>query len=183
MKLLICDKDGTLTEPMTGKTFPDSPTDQKLIPRVADILKLYRQTGWTIAIATNQGGVAAGYKSLNEAIDELKFCLSLCYPCVSLGLLCPDAGNICWGVAAEGGPRETWRSPNWQHWQIPYKLQYRKPGPGMLIAAKELLNPFSNEGFEQVLFVGDQNTDQESAAAAGVNFMWSDQWLQQSIAA
>lgn len=55
-KLLILDKDGTLTKPASGGTFPQHPTDQVLLPGVAEAVAHYAQDGWTICIASNQGG-------------------------------------------------------------------------------------------------------------------------------
>jgi histidinol phosphatase-like enzyme len=57
-KLLILDKDGTLTRPKSGPTWVQHPEDQELIPGVAETLQRYRDDGWGMAIVTNQGGCA-----------------------------------------------------------------------------------------------------------------------------
>ncbi|HMA77901.1 MAG TPA: HAD family hydrolase, partial [Candidatus Paceibacterota bacterium] len=63
MKLAIFDKDGTLTTPASDAEFVQHPEDQILLPGVSEGVAAMAADGWTIAIASNQGGVAAGYKS------------------------------------------------------------------------------------------------------------------------
>jgi D-glycero-D-manno-heptose 1,7-bisphosphate phosphatase len=57
-KLIVFDKDGTLTQPISGNTFVQHPEDQQLRPGVAQKLEQLRAEGWTMAIASNQGGCA-----------------------------------------------------------------------------------------------------------------------------
>jgi histidinol phosphatase-like enzyme len=57
-KLIIFDKDGTLTEPISGGTFVQHPQDQRLRPGVAGKLEQLRSDGVMLAIASNQGGCA-----------------------------------------------------------------------------------------------------------------------------
>lgn len=81
-KLLICDKDGTLVNPASEAKFVDSPWDQKPIIGVKGKLENYALSGWDIAIASNQGGVAANHKSLESCILEMRFCLEL-FPAIA----------------------------------------------------------------------------------------------------
>lgn len=55
-KLLVLDKDGTLVRPKSGNTFVQHPEDQGLIEGVTEAIARYIADGWTIAIASNQGG-------------------------------------------------------------------------------------------------------------------------------
>lgn len=55
-KLLILDKDGTLVKPKSGKTFVQHPEDQELLHGVKEAIARYAADGWTMAIASNQGG-------------------------------------------------------------------------------------------------------------------------------
>jgi histidinol phosphatase-like enzyme len=55
-KLLVVDKDGTLVRPKSGNTFVQHPEDQELIEGVTEAIQRYVADGWTIAIASNQGG-------------------------------------------------------------------------------------------------------------------------------
>lgn len=56
MKLCVLDKDGTLIRPASGAKFPQTPTDQELLPGVKEAIDRMRADGWTFAIASNQGG-------------------------------------------------------------------------------------------------------------------------------
>lgn len=66
-KLIVFDKDGTLTEPISGQTFVRHPQDQKLRPGVAEKLQQLREECWLMAIASNQGGCAE-FEVLAESI-------------------------------------------------------------------------------------------------------------------
>ena len=56
MKLAVLDKDGTLTTPISGDKFSQSPQDQRLLPGVREAIDRLRSDGWSLAIASNQGG-------------------------------------------------------------------------------------------------------------------------------
>jgi histidinol phosphatase-like enzyme len=66
MKLLVLDKDGTLTRTKSGHIFVQHPEDQVLIDGVADAIAAYAADGWTMAIASNQGGCEKRYSKLYE---------------------------------------------------------------------------------------------------------------------
>jgi len=69
MKALLLDLDGTIRRPTSGK-FIEYPNDQEPIEGAIKAMEIYHQEGWTMIGITNQGGVAAGYKSLKSAIEE-----------------------------------------------------------------------------------------------------------------
>lgn len=69
-KLLILDKDGTLTKTISGEKFVQHPEDQKIIPGASKAVNYAKQQGYKIAIASNQGGVKAGFKTIEEALQE-----------------------------------------------------------------------------------------------------------------
>ena len=102
MKLCIFDKDGTLTTTKSGETFVQHPEDQILLPGVVEGITAMAADGWLFAIASNQGGVAAGYKSLDDAIREIRYCLSL-LPQIELGLFCPDKGETFFHTGVHEG--------------------------------------------------------------------------------
>jgi histidinol phosphatase-like enzyme len=76
-KLIIFDKDGTLTQPISGSTFVQHPHDQQLRPGVAQKLEQLRAEGVAMAISSNQGGcavfeiVTANLKSGMRLRDDL----------------------------------------------------------------------------------------------------------------
>lgn len=160
MKLLILDKDGTLVTTKSGETFVQHPQDQKLLPNVAEVLSEYASQGWTMAIASNQGGIESGYKTIDEAIAEMQYCLSM-LPMIDCAIFAPyyDA-RVAWRVWAD---RE--RLPD----EVYAVTKARKPGTGMLHLAASNCDAI----FINAAMVGDRPEDQLCAAAAGVQFQWA----------
>lgn len=176
-RLLILDKDGTLVKPKSGSQFVQRPEDQELLPGVAERVKEYAEAGWKIAIASNQGGVAAGYKTLESAIEEMQYCLKL-LPEIYLGLLCPDSGETFYRVR---------KLPFSSSFKVSsdntfeYITRFRKPDPGMLLYAllydvplKDHLSIDKRKNIS--LMVGDRPEDEEAAVNAGIPFMDAEQW-------
>lgn len=227
-KLLLLDKDGTLIKPASGAKFVQHPEDQELLPNVAEVIARYAAEGWTMAIASNQGGCAIQkckasdfpvgaywisggkpvkvirkvakddqivlhtayprhngkdfgvfyldsevdfqYKTLEDAITEMRHCLDL-LPQVDCAYFCPAFdGLTCHKVD---------RAPMWlNRIRQPYKAclhSFRKPEPGMLHLA--MVNHTGGSRFAEVLFVGDRDEDQGAAQAAGVEFMWANEFF------
>ena len=168
MKLLICDKDGTLVRTKSGQTFVQHPEDQELIEGVADAIARYVANGWAIAIASNQGGVAAGFKTLEDAIKETRYALKL------TGII---TAAIAHSDEKQGYGECVWLTSHYYETVTHTQLLFRKPNSGMI----DLLatNPYGNtlwRGDVEVLFVGDRPEDQGAAANAKVDFMWADEW-------
>lgn len=170
-KLLITGKDGVLVRPKSGAKFVQHPEDQILLPNVAETIDKYAADGWAMAIVSNQGGVEAGYKTLDDAIAEMRYCLGL-LPQIPFALFCPDfEGKVCWFVT-DFVSREEQDCVRFLHdKEIPLG-SYRKPGPGMLIAASN----YTRIRLQDCLMVGDRDEDQGAAKSAGVEFMWADEW-------
>lgn len=220
-KLLILDKDGTLVRPKSGNTFVQHPEDQEMIEGVAEAIARYIADGWTLAIASNQGGcsiqkckaadfpvgayyegskvvgkqilplgvvvlqipndqpsprlapdtiVEFQYKTLNDAIAEMRYALKLILSKVKWSdqipeleaSFCPDSGKSCYTITLtetrvtdEGG----------------YSGEYRKPGGGMLARKVHWANQYSRK-----LMIGDRPEDEQAAQAAGFDFMWAEDW-------
>jgi D-glycero-D-manno-heptose 1,7-bisphosphate phosphatase len=176
LRVAIFDKDYTLVAPVSGGRYVKSFDDQKLLPGVEDGLVQMYEAGWHFAIASNQGGVAAGRKSLAQVIAEMRFCLSLLPVPVNEAFFCPDyAGEECFMVTRdEAHPVIVPIS------SPPYKIcildglkddvigQCRKPKPGMLLMAKRYAF--------QSIFVGDRPEDYDAAVAARVPFISAEDW-------
>ena len=168
MKLLILDKDGTLTTTASGETFVQHPEDQVLLPGVAEALQRYQDEGWKVAIASNQGGVAAGHKSLDEAVAEMRYCITLLPSKVPFSFLCPDfQGEECWML--DGAELIALHGVDVN---LSFEKSFRKPSPGMIFAARAM----QLREVLKTLFVGDRPEDQQTAANAGVQFMWAEEW-------
>lgn len=169
MKLLLLDLDNTIREPKSGAKFINKPDDQKLIDGVEDAIAHYKD--WTIVGITNQGGVAAGHKSLEDAIAEQQYTLELLFQMVCI-LFCPDyEGKDCWVIQRD------YREPF-----VISKLgeNFRKPGDGMLKYAKHwawnYCGGYATDPIEDILMVGDRPEDEQAALAASIPFMWAEEW-------
>lgn len=139
-RLLLVDCDGTIREPMSGKIFIENPFDQKIIEGADTALSWYQDKGWEIVGVSNQGGVAAGHKSLEDAIREQKYTLEL-FPQVDSILICPDfKGEYCWWIQSGEATFAVHLDAGYGTSNSGKGLNglYRKPNPGMLIAAMRM---------------------------------------------
>lgn len=192
-KLAILDKDGTLTDPASGEKFVQHPQDQVLLPGVKEAVEKLVADGYTLVIASNQGGVAAGHKSLDDAISEMYYCLSL-LPEISHAFFCPDfEGKNLWScpklsqiyvkdtsngttyfqVGADGlpmMPEATLVSENKNFTYHQLRGRFRKPGPGMLLSAQIWA------GATDCRMIGDRPEDSQAAEAAGIPFLDAAKW-------
>lgn len=175
MRLCILDKDGTIVRPKSGQTFVQSPEDQELIPGVTDAIAKLVAEGFTLAISSNQGGVAAGHKSLDNAIREMRYCLNLLEMDIQ-ALFCPDfEGEKCFDV----------RQDNFEIVHVDRRRHrfvrelsgtFRKPGSGMV---RYLLWYWGDDGLlppKDCLFIGDREEDAKCAAGAGIRFLNAVEW-------
>lgn len=172
-KLLLVDCDGTIRETASGEQFISHPLDQRIIPGADKALAHYHNEGWIIMGITNQGGVAAGHKSLEDALAEQKYTLKL-LPTIESILFCPDfEGNVLHRVTK--GKTQDYKRADFPHPNIQGELypSFRKPGSGMILFAIDCLSSYP----DSVLVVGDRPEDDGAAAAANVNFVWADEWL------
>lgn len=98
-KLLLTDCDGTIRKPKSRTKFIQHPHDQKIIKGADQAIAHYAQQGYTIMGITNQGGVAKGYKTLTECVEEQEYTLEL-LPQLERILFCPDfEGMVCHEVS------------------------------------------------------------------------------------
>jgi D-glycero-D-manno-heptose 1,7-bisphosphate phosphatase len=149
--LYIFDKDGTLIAPLPGRP-ANSPEEQIVMDGVLEKLEELRQEGHTLAIASNQGGVAFGYMSAAEAVAVMRDAAT-------------KTGIMYWSVCPH--------HPDGTIERLSKDCYRRKPNPGMLKGLME------NTGFPKALtvFVGDQESDRQAAEAAGVEFRWADEFF------
>lgn len=167
--LLLVDLDGTVRKPISDNVFIQHPEDQQIIPEAALALDHYYKEGWTILGITNQGGVAAGKKSPQDALREQQITLQLCEP-LSAIIFCPDfEGEMRLDVMR---PDRLPSQGNIEELHSRFKGQYRKPGPGMLLYAIAWLNADK----ANTLYTGDRQEDFDAAANAGINFLWVQDW-------
>jgi D-glycero-D-manno-heptose 1,7-bisphosphate phosphatase len=171
-RILCLDLDGTVRRSKSGKIFIEGPDDIELIPGVYERIWKYNDEEWLIIYFTNQGGVAHGFKTEEQARDEIDATLEL--------------------LEREDSNQGRWSSC-WEYFMCPHEAngkieEYsfrslaRKPYYGMLVCAEQSL---LDEGFipdwDNSLFVGDQPEDEGCAKAASIPFMHIDDFLKQPV--
>jgi D-glycero-D-manno-heptose 1,7-bisphosphate phosphatase len=170
-KLVLFDRDGTLTQPASGEKFPKSVNDQQWIDGRLERLHQLQEQGVHTAIITNQGGAAWGI------FEPDAMCEMLSKQCKEGKI---DTFFVCFhdtGQKAKASPktiRELTGDEAYQGYAALYKDFYRrKPGPGMLI---EAMDHFGIDRHD-TLMVGDREEDRLAAEAAGVSFEWEWQFF------
>lgn len=164
-KLAIFDIDGTLTEikPEVLESHPRLVTPNRLgeqqpIPGVVEKLAELKKEGLYLALATNRGGVAFGYTTLEEARALAAEAAVLCS--------IPDAKIfVCPYHVKAHGPRTVSRFTR--------EDACRKPNSGML---QEAMAAFEVQP-QSAFFVGDKATDQQAAENAGIDFYWASEFF------
>lgn len=164
MPLLLVDLDDTIREPLSGAQYFQHPQDQKIIEWADIALSTYGED-WVIVGITNQGGVAAGHKSIQQCIQEQQYTLEL-FPRLREIYFCPDfEGKKCFRVT---------RHNVHNHSKTKWSGQYRKPGAGML----QLALVRHKQSPQQALYVGDRPEDETAAQRAGIAFEWDWNWIE-----
>ena len=135
---LFLDRDGTLIE---DPGYISDPDDVRLLAGVPETLRRFRAAGYALVIVTNQSGIGRGLYGWDD-YDAVAARLR--------DLLAPegivfDAEYAC-GHAPEVG------------------CGWRKPAPGMILAAAEALGL----DLGRSLLAGDKRLDIDAAAAAGL---------------
>lgn len=163
--LFIFDKDGTLVRNAVNPQKPPNKTEeQEVLPNVLEKLAELREQGYKIAVCSNQGGVAWGFITPQEARSLMDDC--------DKKIGGSDFSTFCpYDSRAKGKPNA---HPIYSNEPILEKIM-RKPAPGMLLDAMWVL------GFkpEDTIFVGDQDSDQQAAENADVKFIWAKDFFTQ----
>ena len=153
---LFTDIDGTLTTTKSGETFKQNPQDIKPIETAIAGIKLAKKQGLLIIGCSNQGGVAAGHKTLKDAQEEMKNTLELV----------PELESIYICTDYEG--REIYRIERDEITQVPPTLGAgRKPDPGMLERGRFDYRIDMRKSY----MVGDREEDKQAAIASGIKFI------------
>ncbi|AZL66222.1 MULTISPECIES: D-glycero-beta-D-manno-heptose 1,7-bisphosphate 7-phosphatase [Pseudomonas] len=136
MKLLILDRDGVINH--DSDAYIKSLDEWIPIPGSIEAIAQLSKAGWTVAVATNQSGIARGYYSL-ATLEAMHARLR--------ALVAEQGGEVGYIVHCPHGPDEG--------------CECRKPKPGMLRAIAEHYQvPLTD-----VWFVGDSKGDLEAALA------------------
>ncbi len=138
MKLIILDRDGVINE--DSDDYIKSPDEWIPIPGSLDAIARLNHAGYSVAIASNQSGIARGYFTL-ETLAAMSVKMN--------NMLAPMGGRVDAMFFCPHGPDDG--------------CDCRKPKPGMLT---DIGNRFQ-AGLANVLFVGDNINDVKAARAAG----------------
>lgn len=152
-RLIIFDADGTLRRcTVEGQPCPNKPGEWELMPGVKERLAEFDWDTVAVGIASNQAGVAYGYLTKHMAFQLLKDMVAEAtgrFPPTGLIRACPHA--------------------------VEDECRCRKPKPGMLWA----LMGFWFVAPSHTLYVGDMESDRLAAEAAGVDFMWAEDFFKE----
>jgi len=136
VKLLILDRDGVINQ--DSDAYIKSLDEWIPIPGSIEAIAQLSKTGWTVAVATNQSGIARGYYSL-ATLDAMHARLR--------ELVAAQGGEVGLIVYCPHGPDDG--------------CDCRKPRPGML---RTIANHYAVD-LAGVWFVGDSKGDLEAARA------------------
>ena len=167
MNLLLSDLDGTLRIPITGE-FVNFPSNQKLKSGIRKKLRLYKEQGYKIVVCSNQGGIKAGYKTLNSTFKEMIVFLKMC----------PEVDKIYFSL----DDYECWciQKYLWFFKKTRYASNlgdkyngyfFRKPNIGMLELAID-----NNLEIDKIIFVGDGEEDKQAAINAEIDFVLAEKF-------
>ena len=138
MKLIILDRDGVINH--DSDQFIKSPDEWQPIDGSLDAIAFLTQAGYTIAVATNQSGIARGYFNV-QTLNEMH---------AKMHKLVRQAGGEISGV---------WFCPH----TADSNCDCRKPKDGMIL---DILDRFQAQAAETYL-VGDSLRDLQAIASAG----------------
>lgn len=188
MDLIVFDKDGTVTETISGKPFPETPTDQKLR---FDITGLPSNNYY--AIASNQLGLSLGYKTREFLEEEFNYLEEITQYYFDVMVACPDDGQTVLVRPVKEKPFIHFDRVSMFQNNLVLELQaelmgsFRKPQPGMLKLVEaiarwtpsdpEALAYASNRSIDRRVFVGDMASDKAAAIAAGFKYWDINNWM------
>ena len=160
LKPALClDFDGTIRHSKTGK-FINHPDDIILFPDVEEKIWDYRNNGYLIFGFTNQGGVAFGYKTVDDVKKENQR---------TIDLFSKDPFHIVQASFAHEKGRET---------NFKYRSLLRKPNYGMLVVCEVKAQELGfNVDWDNSVFVGDRDDDKFCAKNAGIEFISADDFF------
>lgn len=138
MKLIILDRDGVINH--DSDQFIKSPEEWQPIEGSMDAIAFLTQAGYTIAVATNQSGIARGYFTV-QTLNEMH---------AKMHKLVRQAGGEISGI---------WFCPH----SADSQCDCRKPKPGMIL---DILDRFQADATKTYL-VGDSLRDLQAIASAG----------------
>lgn len=157
MPALCVDLDGTVRGSKSGSLWGCvSADDVELLPNAETVLTRLVKAGYFVIGVTNQGPVGKGFRNEVES-EAIQDATRAAFKVDPFHLMLAS-------YAYEGG-----NTPGWN-----VRSLHRKPNYGMLAAAEITAREMGVViDWNRSQFVGDMDSDQECAAAAGVRFFWA----------
>ena len=146
--LYIFDKDGTLVQDVDGKRPPNTLDEQKPFPDVLAKCQMLIAEGHLLAVASNQGGVAFGMMTATQAHALVQ-------------QITTYIGAITYAVCVT--------HPTGKKKSARRESHFRKPDGGMIEYLMDAIGVLPAD----TVYIGDMDTDQQAAEAAGVKFEWA----------
>lgn len=163
---LILDLDGTVRRSKSGKTFISDVKDIDIIWNTIHASQIYKNRGYLILGATNQGGVAHGFKDEAQVLLEIEETKDL----INLELSESFFDEVFFAPSDEKG----------KVFPYNYRSLLRKPDYGMLVEMevfyfqkRNIIIDWSNS-----MFVGDRTEDELCAANANISFFYVNKFLE-----
>lgn len=152
--VLCLDADGTIRRSKSGKQFIQGPDDIELMPGIEEKIWDFRNNGYLILVVSNQGGVAHGFKSTQQAEAEM------------------DATIKLFKKNPFHGYKQCYHMADGKEYPYNHRSLFRKPCIGMLA---EFESEAWKGGFivdwDGSLFVGDREEDKQCALNAGIPYV------------
>jgi D-glycero-D-manno-heptose 1,7-bisphosphate phosphatase len=163
---LCLDFDGTIRhhkddKPGKKPLFIEKPADIALFPGVEEKVWQYRlDKNFLILGISNQGGVAFGYKTVEQINQEIEFTLSL---------FSKNPFHLV---------KTAFNHPKGNTWPFNNRSLLRKPHTGMLAACEaEMFAKGVVIDWDNSIFVGDRQDDLECARLANIKFIWAAEFF------
>ena len=175
--LYIFDLDGTLVE-----KFGTQP-----LPNVRAHLERLETSGHKLAVASNQAGLAWRIMTKATKFPDVQ---SMARRFEQIARDLPPLKHVPWFVSVFDSrvklhPRQyanltmdLVKSCHTLTLRVVSDPQWRKPMPGMLLAAGR----YYNLDPDAINFVGDYKTDAKAAAVAGIGFIWAEEFFTANLA-
>ena len=155
--MLAIDADGTIRESVSGDKFIKDPNDQQPRKGAIELLQEIKKQGHSIYIVTNQGGISAGFKTLESAIEEQLITLQM-FPTVSAVCMADDYTTSNFWFIDRRGQKKV---------RGPLGVKARKPDPGMLYYLEDSIN----NGKLPRWVIGSRDADEVAADRAGWDYL------------
>lgn len=176
MAIYIFDKDNTLVAPVANGDRtrpPNTIEEQVLLPGRKRKIRKLLDDGHRVAIASNQGGVAWGYMTYDQAGDIMHHAGNLVGAHTTV--FCPHWDGLPKDKVLGGSAEEDARL----RFLYDQKCDCRKPKGGMILQVmKELGSSWKDSTF----YIGDQETDMLAAIDAGLpkrNYFWAKDFFRE----